>query len=570
MSNNKIILEDCIKQFKDENEITLNNSVIFEHFALLQIFKDNNISYENIINSIVDGGNDGGIDSIMLFINDEIIEGVDELQDFEFKNKTHSHFSITQTKKENSFKESTIDKLITTIPIILDLEKNEDSLLSRFNSDLVNQVLLLIEIWKKTAINGGSISIDYNYITNATEIQVNDVFKQKSEQLKELTKKAVSTENIYFKLYGCSELLELFQKQKPNRLSIEFKDRPITIEYNNGIGYVGTVSLSSYKNFITSESESIRDDLFESNIRHFQGLVDVNKKIKASVETATNEDFWWLNNGITIIAEDPKEVGKKLSIENVQIVNGLQTSFSIFDNLIEEDENRSVLVKIIINSDKEITDNIIAATNSQNPVSPTLLRATEPIHRNIELYFSNKGYYYDRRKNYYKNQGKPSTKIFGIKFTAQSIETIIFGNPHTARSSPTSLLKKDPNYSRIFNDNTDFKAYLNCCLINKKVHSSWLHLDDAELKNRISNFKLHLARFILNLLYEKSDISIQEIIDTDVDALEDEVFKNTVNFLDENINTYLSENENKNLINIAKSSNFTTYLNNRITEQYGS
>ena len=91
-----------------------------------------------------------------------------------------------------------------------------------------------------------------------------------------------------------------------------------------------------------------------------------------------------------------------MSIENIQIVNGLQTSYSIFNNHNgDEDDNRSVLVKVIINNNKETTDNIIASTNSQNPVSPTLLRATEPIQRNLELFFLNEGYYYDRRKNYY-------------------------------------------------------------------------------------------------------------------------------------------------------------------------
>ncbi len=571
MSNIRVILEGCINDFKIENELNLSDSLIFEHFALLQIYKNKSVSYENIINSIVDGGNDGGIDSLIVFVDDDVIEDISDLEDYEFKNRTRAKFSFTQTKKENSFKESTLDKLITTIPVILDLEKNETALLSRFNSDLVNQVLLLIEVWKQTAMKGGAIIVEFNYITNATEIQINKVFEQKQEQLKELIQQAVSPHKINFNLYGCSELLELYQKQKSNRLTIEFKDRPMTIEYKGGIGYVGTVLLDVYKQFITSESGQIRDELFESNIRHFQGLVDVNKKIKYSVENETLEDFWWLNNGITIIAEDPREVGKKLSIENVQIVNGLQTSYSIYNNLPEDnDESRSVLVKIIINTNKEITDNIIAATNSQNPVSPTLLRATEPIHRNIELFFLNNGYYYDRRKNYYKNQGKPSAKIFSIKFTAQSIETILFGSPHSARSSPTSLVKKEANYSRIFNPNNNFKAYLHCCLINKFAHNFWLRTEDQNLKSKISNFKLHLSKLIPHFYLEKNQITLQDLIEIDIDALTERNFSDTISFLNDSIDEYLIKNKSTNLINIAKSNGFTQFLNSRINEKYSS
>src|SRR5690606_7562117 len=145
----------------ENNELDLADSEIFEIFSLTQIHKDRNITYENIISSIVDGGNDGGIDSLMVFVDEEFVENSDDLENFNFSNKTNSRFIITQCKKENSFKEGPIDKLITTIPILLDLEKSETALLSRFNSDLVEQTLLLIEVWKKTAISGGSISLDY-------------------------------------------------------------------------------------------------------------------------------------------------------------------------------------------------------------------------------------------------------------------------------------------------------------------------------------------------------------------------------------------------------------------------
>ena len=49
MSNNKIILEGCIKTFKDSNEIELNESETFELFSISQIHKDRNITFENIM-----------------------------------------------------------------------------------------------------------------------------------------------------------------------------------------------------------------------------------------------------------------------------------------------------------------------------------------------------------------------------------------------------------------------------------------------------------------------------------------------------------------------------------------
>lgn len=570
MSNNKIILEGCIKTFQKINEIDLPESEIFEIFSLTQIHKDRNITYENITSSIVDGGNDGGIDSLMVFIDEEFVENVDDLENFNFANKTNSKFIITQCKKENSFKEAAINKLITTIPILLDLEKNENSLLKRFNPDLVEQALLLIEVWKKTAISGGKISLEYIYTCNASEIEINDVFKEKTNQLIDISKSVLSTNDVNFSLFSCKELLEFYQKQKSNRLSIEFKDRPLSTDFgSHGIGYIGTVKLANYKAFLKAENGDIRDDLFESNIRHFQGLVDVNKKIKHTIENPIDEDFWWLNNGITIIAEEPKEVGKKLSIENIQIVNGLQTSYSIFNSHNEDQkDNRSVLVKVIINKNKETTDNIIASTNSQNPVSATLLRATEPIQRNLELFFLNEGYYYDRRKNYYKNQGKPSTKIYSIQLTAQAIESIAYDDPHTARSRPTSLLKTENTYKKIFNPNKDFKGYLNCCLIYKKGHNYWLKQTNSTIKNKTSNFKLHIGCLLTKKLINKTIVSFDEISKIDLNNITQELFDNTIIFLSSKIDQYLIENKETNLINIAKSKDFTEFLFDQLEHEF--
>ena len=366
--------------------------------------------------------------------------------------------------------------------------------------------------------------------------------------------------------------MELYQKQKSNRLSIEFKDRPLSTDYEDfGIGYIGTVKLSKYKEFLTSDEGTIRDDLFESNIRHFQGLVDVNKKIKKTIETISDKDFWWLNNGITIIAEEPKEVGKKLSIENIQIVNGLQTSYSIFNNYIEKNKDeRSVLVKVIINNNKEITDEIIASTNSQNPVSATLLRATEQVQRDLELFFLNEGFYYDRRKNFYKNLGKPTTKIFSIQYAAQTIQSIIFNEPHTARATPTSLLKNETTYKNIFDIKKDFKAYLNCCLINKKINDYWSKYEDLVIKSKLANFKLHLCCVSVKVYYKKKKITFNEIVELDLDKIDKRLFDSTINFLSQIIDKYLNENNSKNLINIAKSKEFTIYILDEIDSKYKS
>jgi len=562
VSNNRIILEGCISQFKAENQLGAVDSEIFELFTLTQITKSHDITFENILNSIVDGGNDGGIDSVIVIINDEVIESIDDLSEIKFSQKTIARFIISQCKKESSFKESTIDKLITSIPILFDLEKNEDALIARFNTTLVEKIVILRKSWIETSINGGHINIEYNYCCNATKIEFNGAFQSKIDQLVSLTLKAFSGAEVNLLNYSSEELLKLYQTRKPARLSLSYKDQPLSTSFGeSGIGYVGTIKLGEYKKFLTDTAGQIREYLFESNIRHFQGLVDVNKKIMDTITTDFNNDFWWLNNGITIIAENPNQVGKTLSVDNVQIVNGLQSSYSIFNNhdgnLYDE---RSVLVKVIINNDNETIDNIIASTNSQNQVSAALLRATEDTQRKIELFFLNEGYFYDRRKNYYKNIGKPTSKIFSIQMAAQSIETIAFSSPYAARAKPTSLIKENSTYERIFNQNRNFKSYLNCCLIYKKTNDFWVSMTDADRKYRSSNFKLHLARVVASILIGKATYSFDDLASLDINSYSQTSYDSSVEILLNALQSYHTSNQLVNLINVAKSKPFTENL----------
>ena len=569
-NNNRIILDGCIKQYQQENQLESLESEIFELFTISQLTKHTNITYENIYNSIVDGGNEGGIDSIIIIVNDEVVDSIEELEEVNLSNSTKTRFYVTQCKKENSFKELTIDKLITSCSMIFDLEKDEKYLESRFNPDLLEKILTLRDAWLNTSIKGGSLQVELYYCCIAPKIEVSSSFVSKQEQLVDLIKNKCSTQEVRFICNSSEELLKFYQSKKPSRYAITFKDNPLSTTFGEaGIGYVGTVKLGDYKKFLTDDDGSIKDYVFESNIRHFQGaIVDVNKKIAKTIVDDSQNDFWWLNNGITIIAENPNQAGKLLAVDNVQIVNGLQSSYTIFNNHDDtQDDERSVLVKVIINKDKETIDKIIESTNSQNAVSSTALRATESNQRKIEIFFMNEGYFYDRRKNYYKNQGKPASKIFSIQFTAQAIETICFNGPHTARSKPTSLIKDDKTYNRIFDPNQPFKSYLNCCLILKKTNEFWGLINAENTKKATANLKLHLARIATSIIINKTEIDSQDVADLNLNTYTIDSFNKSLDLLIESIDSYKTANPSVNLINMAKSKPFTEHVKENLAKK---
>jgi AIPR protein len=108
------------------------------------------------------------------------------------------------------------------------------------------------------------------------------------------------------------------------------------------------------------------------------------------------------------------------------------------------------LVRVIVENDRAKRDEIIRATNRQTSIKHSSFRATEGIHRELEDYLGTLGFYYDRRKNFYKREGKPADKIISIDRLAQAILAVLAQEPHTARARPTTAIKDEADYKAIF------------------------------------------------------------------------------------------------------------------------
>ncbi|WP_159046218.1 AIPR family protein [Streptomyces sp. MMG1121] len=149
-----------------------------------------------------------------------------------------------------------------------------------------------------------------------------------------------------------------------------------------GEGYVCLARLDEYYRFITSDNEALRLELFESNVRDYAGSTAVNNAIGETLRSGTGENFWWFNNGVTVVADAAQIAGKKIVVREPQIVNGLQTSHEIYSYFQTggQHSDRSLLVKIVVAPENGTArDRIIRATNSQPQLPAGALRATESI-----------------------------------------------------------------------------------------------------------------------------------------------------------------------------------------------
>jgi hypothetical protein len=76
------------------------------------------------------------------------------------------------------------------------------------------------------------------------------------------------------------------------------------------------VSLLEYQRFITDDLGKLDASLFEANVRDYEGETGVNRNIRETLEREDRAvDFWWLNNGVTIVANKVQPAGKLLALE---------------------------------------------------------------------------------------------------------------------------------------------------------------------------------------------------------------------------------------------------------------
>ena len=232
--------------------------------------------------------------------------------------------------------------------------------------------------------------------------------------------------------------------------------------------------LEDYWKFVTDESGSLRRYLFDSNVRDFLGESQVNEEITGSLSDETGPDFWWLNNGVTILATNATVPGKTIQLQEIQIVNGLQTTESIYrhfqsGSVVSSD--RSLLVKIIVTSDPQARDAIIRATNNQNPVEIAALHATDKIQRDIEEILERNDWYYERRKNYYRNIGKQQVKLVTPLYVASSVVALIFKNPAKATRLRARFMRNPESYDAVFSTKLPLETWPMLVEIYKQVEA---------------------------------------------------------------------------------------------------
>lgn len=499
LNNDLVLLEQVLHQRQEERIAPVSDARAFEIFACEQALRDLDVSLDEVEVGVVGDGGDAAIDGVFVFLGGELLtEDSDIFQDgftpSRVPTQSKLELWLIQAKGEKSFTETAVDLVANSTRRLLDLGQEDDDLRVLYNAEVVNRTGYFRQALRALATRHPRVEVHFVYATKGNAQDVNAKVEIKGNEL------ARQFEGVMTGAHGSVEFLgaaELWER------SNQFPSYTMTLKYQEDAAsqdsHVALVKLRDYLNFLTDDDGDLRRHIFDWNVRDYQGDVEVNREISDSLADPDAPEFWWLNNGVTIVCSRATSTNRTYSLDNVQVVNGLQTSHTMYEALRQLSPahpafERSVLVRILVTGEDETTrDRVIRATNRQTTVPVASLRATDQIQRDIEAYFAASGWYYDRRKNYYRNIGKSPERIVSIPLLAQAVMAMGLSRPDNSRARPSSLLKRNEDYNRIFDKNLPLPVYLWLAMAQKAVDTFLLSEAAQVTPSERTNLRFHVG-----------------------------------------------------------------------------
>lgn len=212
------------------------------------------------------------------------------------------------------------------------------------------------------------------------------------------------------------------------------------------------------------------DRLFARNIRGFLGDTAINRGIHDTLRDEP-EHFWYFNNGVTIVCDKARKTAEHgqsiLRVSNPQIINGQQTTRTLHSS---KAKRAAAIVRVISiprdaskNQDRfeRLVSNIVAATNWQNAILPSDLRANDSRQVELQRNFARLRYDYLRKRQTKREAKRQLGTQHWFRIKKEELAQVVAAcdlDPVIVRSGKEGLFKP-PVYDDIF-DGRSLHEYL--------------------------------------------------------------------------------------------------------------
>ena len=367
---------------------------------------------EQTIDGIVDGGNDFGIDALYF---EPPADG--ELQITLIQGKYRRDLG-----GDSAFPENDIARMIDAIGTLFDPARPVQ--LNRRLNERIEEI--------RSFVKDGAIP-------RVTAVGANNGARwtvQAEERIAHAAREF--GEQVEWRHIGAEELLALLQARKPIDADLKLTGAATIESFDFRRVLTGRMSVAE----LARLTDQYDNRLFERNIRRYLGLAGnrVNEAVAQTLRASDQRsNFYFYNNGITITCSQFRHNALQkedlsVQVSDLQIVNGGQTARTVqhvAKDIGPQIGDAEVLVRLyeLEQNDAEPVEAITFATNSQNPVDLRDLKANDARQKALGRSISELGYTYRA-----KREDRPlSSNEFTSAVIAEAVLAVWRHRPHQAR-----------------------------------------------------------------------------------------------------------------------------------------
>lgn len=377
-------------------------------FLVVKTFLD--LSDEEVLDCITEGGNDLGVDAL----------DVSSVQDGEFVVTVFQGKYKDRLDAGSEFPQSGVEKAIQAVGALFDPD---------YKITLNPALLKRVEEIRSLIRDGNIPSVHIVLCNNGR--RWNSISQQLIDQ-------SGFGAQVTWDHVDPDQLVKIMQATKPVDENLRLTGKAIVEDFDFRRVVIGKVAVSELAQLFSRHG----DRLLERNIRRYLGLQGnrVNEAIQSTLRNQQEQsNFYFYNNGITVVCNQfqynaLQGENWQVRLSGLQVINGGQTCKTIEQVLSDgavTTPKAFVLIRIyeLPKGEEDLVRNITYATNSQNPVDLRDLRSNDDRQIRLQTSIQQLGYSYRRQRS----EGPVKATEVTSAIAAESVLSVWRNRPHQAK-----------------------------------------------------------------------------------------------------------------------------------------
>ena len=387
MDINKHIIDQRIHSIVKQNTEWFSNDrdesrKVSKAFVIQGIASYLGIDLSEAVSLVTEGGNDSGIDAI--YVGDAV--------DWEFMVILFQGKYKRDLANDAHFPANSLLRMVNAVAAVFDPAKTVEA--NPYLKPKIEEIRSLI-------LDG--------YVPKVKCVLMNNGLSWANEGDVHIKNAGFPENQVEFEHYNHRDIVNQLKTTERITDTIAMVGRSLVEDFNFKRVLIGKVSAVQLAQLMDKHG----DALLERNIRRFLGLRKnrVNESIQETLKSEKMNNFYFFNNGITMVCSKFSHNALagdnwQVRIEDMQIINGGQTCKTIQQTVKDNPEinfsDAYILLRLYelaMDEHDELLADITIATNSQNPVDMRDLKANENLQRDLEADVKELGYTYKRKRD---------------------------------------------------------------------------------------------------------------------------------------------------------------------------